>query len=87
MSFTPDRILSLLAEAQKCGTKILALWGGEPLTNKGLIPIIETAQALKMHTYLTTNGYLLDDEWRKQLCKAGVDTVSVSLDHTAADRP
>jgi AdoMet-dependent heme synthase len=79
-----DRILSLLAEAQKCGTKILALWGGEPLTNKGLIPVIEAANALKMHTYLTTNGYLLDESWRRQLIKAGVDTISVSLDHTAA---
>lgn len=79
-----DRILSLLEETQKCGTKILALWGGEPLTNKGLIPVIEAARALHMHTYLTTNGYLLDEGWRRQLIKAGVDTVSVSLDHTAA---
>jgi AdoMet-dependent heme synthase len=78
------RILSLLAEAHKLGTKILALWGGEPLTNKDLIPVIEAAQSLKMHTYLTTNGYLLDENWRRQLIKAGVDTVSVSLDHTSA---
>ncbi|MBN2108523.1 MAG: radical SAM protein [Deltaproteobacteria bacterium] len=79
------RILSLLAELQKCGTKILALWGGEPLTTTGLIPIIETARSLGIHTYLTTNGYLLDAEWRRMLMAAGVDTISVSLDHTAAE--
>ena len=79
-----DRIVSVLAEAQKCGTKILALWGGEPLIHKDIMPIIETAHSLRMHTYMATNGYLLDANRRKQLLHAGINTISVSLDHSKA---
>ncbi|GEM_PF-4533922 len=78
------RIVSFLAEAQKCGTKILAIWGGEPLVNKDLIPIIEKAHELRMHTYMTTNGYLLDAQRRAKLLNAGINTISVSLDHSKA---
>lgn len=79
-----ERILSLLAEARACGTKILAIWGGEPLTHGDLPLIIQRARELGMHTYLTTNGYLLDARRRGDLIRAGAATVSVSLDHTAA---
>jgi MoaA/NifB/PqqE/SkfB family radical SAM enzyme len=79
------RIVSLLAEARKLGTKILVLWGGEPLTHKDLGTIIEAAHSLGIHTYITTNGYLLNEKWRSEFLRLGVDAISVSLDHTMAD--
>ena len=78
------RILSLLKEVRQCGTKILGIWGGEPLIHKDLGAILDAARSLEMHTYITTNGYLLDAARRNILLKTGVNTVSVSLDHTCS---
>ena len=66
------------------GTKFLVIWGGEPLTHKDLGAILEAAHALGMHTYITTNGYLLNEKKRAELLRLGVNAISVSLDHTGA---
>lgn len=78
------RILSLLHEVRQCGTKILGIWGGEPLIHKDLGVILDATRSLGMHTYIVTNGYLLDAARRKIMLQAGVNTVSVSLDHTSS---
>ena len=80
-----ERILSLLVEMKECGTKILGIWGGEPLIHKDLDRILKAAHSLGMYIYLTTNGYLLTEEKRKVLIDSGVNSVSVSLDHTTAE--
>ena len=76
------RILSLLSELRECRTKIIGIWGGEPLIHKELGLIIKTAHSLGMYTYMTTNGYLLTQEKRKMLLESGINSVSVSIDHT-----
>jgi MoaA/NifB/PqqE/SkfB family radical SAM enzyme len=78
-----SRILSLLNELRQCGTKILGIWGGEPLIHRDLGTILDATRSLGMHTYIVTNGYLLDAARRKILLQTGVNTVSVSLDHTS----
>ena len=77
-----ERILSLLGELRECGTKIIAFWGGEPLIHKDIGLIIKTAHSLGMYIYMTTNGYLLTPAIRKMLLDSGINSVSVSLDHT-----
>ncbi len=77
-----EQILSLLAELKKCGTKIIALWGGEPLMHQDLGLIIKTAHSLGMYIYMTTNGYFLTPEKRKMLLNSGINSISISLDHT-----
>jgi MoaA/NifB/PqqE/SkfB family radical SAM enzyme len=77
-----DRILSLLAELKECGTKIIALWGGEPLIHRDVGRIIKTAHSLGMYIYMTTNGYLLTPENRKMLIESNINSISVSIDHT-----
>lgn len=76
------RILSLLSELRECRTKIIGIWGGEPLIHKDLGLIIKTARSLGMYTYMTTNGYLLTQEKRKMLLDSGVNSISVSIDHS-----
>jgi len=76
------RILSLLSELRECRTKIIGLWGGEPLVHKDLGLIIKTAHDLGMYIYMTTNGYLLTQENIKMLLDSGINSVSVSIDHT-----
>lgn len=77
-----QRIVTLLGELRECGTKIVALWGGEPLMHQDLGFIIKSAHSLGMYIYMTTNGYLLTPEKRKMLLDSGINSISVSLDHT-----
>ena len=76
-----EDIFSLLSQLSSMGTKIIALWGGEPLLNKNLCEIIREIHRLKMIPYLITNGLLLNEQNVAQLIKSGLGSISVSLDN------
>jgi len=73
-------IIDLIADLKKMGVVWLGFTGGEPLLNKDILKITESAgddMALK----LFTTGCTLTREKASDLKKAGLMYVSVSLDH------
>lgn len=79
-----EEIFALLSQLSSLGTKVVALWGGEPLLNKDLFDIIREIHRLKMFAYVVTNGLLLNERNCAELVKAEVGSLSVSLDHPVA---
>ncbi len=67
-------------QADKLGTFIIDLIGGEPLLWPHLDRVIETIGSERFHITVTTNGWMLEEAMAKFLKQAGVDKVSVSLD-------
>ena len=76
-----EEFFSLLSQLTSMGTKIVALWGGEPLLNKHLREVLVEIHRLKMIPYLVTNGLLLNEQNVVSLLEAGLGSLSVSLDH------
>jgi MoaA/NifB/PqqE/SkfB family radical SAM enzyme len=81
-----EEIFSLLSQLSSMGTKIVALWGGEPLLNKNLCEIIREIHRQKMIPYVITNGLLLNEQYVDQLIKADLGSISVSLDNTIPEK-
>ena len=81
-----EEFFSTLSQLSSMGTKIVALWGSEPLLNKNLYEIIREIHYLKMIPYLVTNGLLLNEQNVAYLIKAGLGSLSVSLDHTLPEK-
>ncbi|WQT11130.1 GTP 3',8-cyclase MoaA [Helicobacter pylori] len=82
-----DNVLEFLKIAIDEGVKKIRITGGEPLLRKGLDEFIA-----KLHAYnkevalvLSTNGFLLK-KMAKDLKKAGLSQVNVSLDSLKSDR-
>ncbi len=82
-----DNVLEFLKIAIDEGVKKIRITGGEPLLRKGLDEFIA-----KLHAYnkevalvLSTNGFLLK-KMAKDLKKAGLSRVNVSLDSLKSDR-
>jgi len=75
-----ETIIRLIQDLKQMGAVWLGFTGGEPLLNKDLVRITESAGndvALK----LFTTGCTLTRELAKDLQKAGLQYVSISLDH------
>ena len=58
----------------------LCITGGEPLLRPEFFEIMEEARRLGFTWGMTSNGTLVDEECAKKLKKAGLKTVSVSVD-------
>ncbi len=61
----------------------ICITGGEPLLRKDFFEILSYAHALGFSWGMTTNGTLITKEVARKLAKAGMNTVSVSLDGLA----
>ncbi len=66
--------------AERLGTLITSISGGEPLLRKDLESIIEYATKKNISVHLCTNGTLIDKNRAKILEEAGTKTISFSLD-------
>ncbi len=80
-SLTPDELFTILKTATRFGVNTVRITGGEPLLREDLIDIIgriSKNRSLK-DIHITTNGTLLAHAVR-DLKKAGVDSVNISLD-------
>jgi len=76
-----ELVRKIADEADELGFYEFDLQGGELLLNPDvLFELIETIDTSRFYTYLTTNGWFLDEKMAYMLAKAGVDRVSVSID-------
>lgn len=66
--------------ADNFNLKWLSFDGGEPLLREDLIALIKKAKSRSLLLYLLTNGTLLTEDKAKQLKKAGLDSIQISLD-------
>lgn len=82
---TLEDVKRLADEADSLGAYEIDIQGGEPLLNPDLFRILEAIDTDRFYTYITTNGWLLDEEMAKKLAFAGVDRVSVSIDAFTAE--
>ena len=77
---TPDEIYKICEIAKKLGVKKIRISGGDPLVRKDIVEIVEKIASLNFNDIsLTTNGVLLE-KYAKDLKKAGLNRVNVSLD-------
>jgi MoaA/NifB/PqqE/SkfB family radical SAM enzyme len=77
-------IIRVIKELRDMGVFWLGLTGGEPLLNKDILKITETAAA-DCAVKLFTTGCTLTPEMARNLKSAGLFSVSVSLDHWRED--
>jgi len=73
-------ILALVRDAAGFGCPVLLLSGGEPLMRGDIFRIAAGAVDVGMRVAVSTNGTLIDDTCARELARAGVAYVGVSLD-------
>jgi pyrroloquinoline quinone biosynthesis protein E len=69
----------VLSEARKMGAVQLGFSGGEPLTRKDLVELVQHARGLGYYSNLITSGYGMTEEKIIQLKEAGLDHIQVSI--------
>lgn len=76
-----DEIIKIAKAAASCGVKRIRFTGGEPLVRDDTVEMIKAVKKIKgiEKTALTTNGILLG-KYIDKFAKAGLDSVSISLD-------
>ena len=78
-------VLDEIARHQDPATIMVSTVGGEPLVRRD---IVECGREIKRRGFqwgLVTNGYFLDVKMMDSLAEAGIDSMAVDLDGTAAD--
>lgn len=78
-----DLLKKTLKEVADCydpSTVFLDVTGGEPLMRKDMYDILEYATDLGFYWGMTTNGMLITDKVADKLEKAGMKSISISID-------
>ncbi len=76
---------SFVRSLRKTGTRDISFAGiGEPLLHKRIVDAVVLAKALDMQVWITTNGSLLTPDLMKELTRAGLDDINISLNAGAA---
>jgi pyrroloquinoline quinone biosynthesis protein E len=76
---TTEEWKRVLSEARKMGAVQLGFSGGEPLTRKDLVELVEHARQLGYYINLITSGYGMTEEKIVRLKEAGLDHIQVSI--------
>ena len=77
---TNDEIKRTLDQAAEIGIPKVDFFGGEPLMRKGIVDLIAHASNLGLYVSVTTNGWMLSREMVKDMKRAGINCVNVSID-------
>jgi len=73
-------IYSILKQSKNLGAKSLHISGGEPTLRKDLVNIIKFANSLNYSVRMVTNGTQLNEKLIQSYVKAGLNSVTFSLD-------
>lgn len=84
---TIEEIIKIAKESANLGIKKVRITGGEPLVRKGIIQLIQGISAIEEieDIAMTTNGLLLK-KYGKDLKKAGLNRVNISIDSLDPDK-
>lgn len=77
---------ALIDQISEISRPLLILSGGEPLLRQDIFEIIRYSKEKGFKIGLGSNGTLIDEETARKLKEAGVDTVSISLDSSKAEK-
>lgn len=72
--------VELVDKLGKMGVTILAFSGGEPLVRSNIMELAQRASDNGMYVSMATNGTLITKEKARELRKAGVEFLQISLD-------
>ena len=78
--FTLEDVLKIVDRFSDWGVKQVTLTGGEPLLFGGLYDLLKHIKEKGMSVGFSTNGVLWSEAFIKDICKIGVDRVSISID-------
>ena len=82
---TVEQIKNIFEQAYKLGAIHINLTGGEPLLRKDISDIIKVCKPKGTLISLVTNGILLTEEKARELKKAGLNTIQISLDSSKSE--
>jgi len=82
---TTEQIKDVLSHAARMGIPKVDLFGGEPLLRKDVLDIIEFGASRGLYMSLTTNAVALTQEMTRNLKKAGIACINISIDSTDKD--
>ena len=71
---------AVLRDFKAIGTLGVGVTGGEPMLRDDLVELLRTGGRLGLHMHLNTDGFRVDDAAARDLVRAGVRSVNVSLD-------
>lgn len=75
---------AVLRDFKAIGTLGVGITGGEPMLRDDLVDLLRTGDRLGLHMHLNTDGFRVDDGSARELARAGVRSVNVSLDGASA---
>lgn len=81
-----DAAKMLIHQITEVSRPLLILSGGEPLLRKDIFELIQYGKERGLRMAMGSNGMLIDDDVARRLKKAGIETVSISLDSTTPER-
>lgn len=83
---TNEEIKNVLEQAVKIGIPKVDFFGGEPLIKEGILDLIKFGADKGLYMSATTNGWLLTKEFTRELKKAGISCMNVSLDSVSEEK-
>jgi len=81
-----DDVRVIGRKLNQLGTLLISLAGGEPLIRKDLCDIITILNQSNHFPILITNGWFVNESYAKDLSKAGLQEISVSVDYANPDK-
>ena len=70
----------------RLGSLIISLAGGEPLMREDICDIIRIMRDSNHFAILITNGWFVDEETAREMLRAGLQEISVSIDYRDAEK-
>jgi len=83
---TGEQIKKVLVQAAKMGIPKVDYFGGEPLLRDDIVDLVDFGAKQGLYMSVTTNGWLLDKEMARQLRKAGISCINISLDSVSPEK-
>ncbi len=84
--FSTQQCFEIIDQLSEFKLRAIGWTGGEPLLRDDLEEIIAYAKKKKIRSGITTNGILVDEKRARNLKKAGVVAMQISVDGSTAER-